>query len=356
MQSGREDAPAAELPSAFFGADAERCASASQSLCIHVPNRKQSVSDQIHRRAALCQRDIAKQWLELSVFGLHVDEQHLIVDCRRSSVYLDNGARCRTAYGTRHPSLGRDQSWPVKQHPGSLGGLRAASHDPGVDWALFLDFDGTLVDIEMTPRCGDGSPERYRAILSACIGAFDGAVAIVSGRPIAALDANLQTCGLPTTRIILMRRPERTGGRSVCESGTAPVPAVRTIVDAAPSLENGARCRTAPASATQVPDVINPASQATSREFGGMAPPAHPAGAAWALFLDFDGTLVELAGRTPIFAGDDITDEDGFAAVNRHGGIGIKVGAGETEAACRLPDVAALHEWLATIASARSHA
>ena len=28
---------------------------------------------------------------------------------------------------------------------------------------------------------------------------------------------------------------------------------------------------------------------------GGVAPPAHPAGAAWALFLDFDGALVELA-------------------------------------------------------------
>ena len=77
--------------------------------------------------------------------------------------------------------------------------------------------------------------------------------------------------------------------------GTASVPAVRTIVGVAPSLDNGARCRIASAPATQVPGVINPASQATSRELGGIAPPPHPGGAAWALFLDFDGTLIELA-------------------------------------------------------------
>ena len=59
------------------------------------------------------------------------------------------------------------------------------------------------------------------------------------------------------------------------------------------------------------------------------------------------------AGRTPVFAGDDVTDENAFAAVNRHSGISIKVGAGASEATCRVPDVAALHDWLAAIAGTR---
>ena len=59
------------------------------------------------------------------------------------------------------------------------------------------------------------------------------------------------------------------------------------------------------------------------------------------------------AARMPVFAGDDNTDEDGFAAVNRNGGISVKVGAGETAATRRVPDIAAVHAWLAGIARAR---
>jgi trehalose 6-phosphate phosphatase len=52
-------------------------------------------------------------------------------------------------------------------------------------------------------------------------------------------------------------------------------------------------------------------------------------------------------GRLPVFLGDDLTDEYGFATVTHMGGWSIKIGAGPTCASYRLPNVAAVRRWLA---------
>ena len=54
--------------------------------------------------------------------------------------------------------------------------------------------------------------------------------------------------------------------------------------------------------------------------------------------------------RRAVFVGDDVTDEDGFRAVNALDGIAIRVGGSRgSEAQYSLPDVAAVHRWLASI-------
>ncbi|MGZ3375374.1 MAG: trehalose-phosphatase, partial [Phenylobacterium sp.] len=53
------------------------------------------------------------------------------------------------------------------------------------------------------------------------------------------------------------------------------------------------------------------------------------------------------AGARPVFVGDDTTDEDGFAAAQALGGVGVVVGAARpTGARFRLADVDAALAWL----------
>ena len=47
-------------------------------------------------------------------------------------------------------------------------------------------------------------------------------------------------------------------------------------------------------------------------------------------------------GRTPLFVGDDVTDEVGFAMVQSLGGLGVKVGDGATVAWQRMPSAEAM--------------
>ena len=68
---------------------------------------------------------------------------------------------------------------------------------PRPDWAYFLDFDGTLVDIHARPdgiSVDPALPDLLLNVSRSC----GGALALVSGRPIAELDAFLPRTGLAT--------------------------------------------------------------------------------------------------------------------------------------------------------------
>ncbi|MEM5986601.1 trehalose-phosphatase [Corynebacterium hesseae] len=71
------------------------------------------------------------------------------------------------------------------------------------------------------------------------------------------------------------------------------------------------------------------------------------------------GTWIEklrqrVGATAVVFLGDDTTDEDGFAVLNQPPDLGVKVGEGATQAALRLPDIAAVTEFLEELAAARA--
>ena len=234
--------------------------------------------------------------------------------------------------------------------------------------ALFLDFDGTLVEIAATPdevRPAAGLP----ALLAALQRRLDGALAVVTGRPVEAVDGFLGLDGLTVAGLHGRDRRLADGRR------------LREPVDAA--SVDGARARLA-ALAQQLPGtLLEDKGESVSLHYR-QAPHAAEAALAEARAIEAEslGSLrllrgkmvVELlpagfdkgeavvrlmamppfAGRTPVFVGDDVTDEAGFAVVNRLGGLSIRVGqAAATEAQAMVDDVTALHGWLARAAADR---
>lgn len=232
--------------------------------------------------------------------------------------------------------------------------------DPGASWALFLDLDGTLAEI--APHPGDVHlPQALVAMLSRLEDRLDGALAIVSGRSIADLDGLLapmapraaglhgvqrrngesQTTGAPTGVLADASRDleqfvARHPGLMLEDKGTALALHYRN----APALESACRDRSH-AVVNAVPDHHVIAGKMVFE----IKPRHTHKGAAIAAFL----REAPFRGRTLVFAGDDVTDEDGFREVNAVGGISVKIGDGPSEARFRLPGVASLHDWLARV-------
>jgi trehalose 6-phosphate phosphatase len=203
------------------------------------------------------------------------------------------------------------------------------------NWAFFLDIDGTLLDIEGHPD--DVRIERPEADLVAGLQrATGGAVALVSGRPLAGIDMLFHPLKLP---IAGQHGAERRDARGKRHRHRFPVEAlhraaapVRKFVARNEGLifeDKGASValhyRLAPQLEAAARSVVEEAARSAGAEFMSEAP---------------------FAGRLPVFLGDDVTDETGFVAVNRLGGHSVKIGEGESAARWRLADPAAAKSWL----------
>lgn len=231
--------------------------------------------------------------------------------------------------------------------------------------ALFLDLDGTLAPI--MPRPDDVGPDARRArVLTRLRAALEDRVAVVSGRALSNLDFILD--GGVTAIGAVHGLVRRTADGRVLEREPHPglADARRTLVELAhcergllfedKGLSVALHYRNAPACAEAVIEAGERLSQATGLvlQLGDMVvelrTPGADKGAAVTAFL----REAPFLGAKPVFIGDDLTDEDGFAAASRLGGFGVLVGEPRpTEARFRLADTRAVFDWLEGLAAAQ---
>lgn len=228
------------------------------------------------------------------------------------------------------------------------------------DWALFLDFDGTLVDIADRPGgvvVEDGLTERLAA-LEARLG---GALAIVTGRPLEQVDTLLAPLKLKAAGHHGLELRRHDGDRPEPPDLPRGFEAAREHAHAFAAARPEIYFETKPFGfalhyrmAAHMADLV--AAEAVTISAMTEPPLRRVAGkmvVELGLAGHSKGTAVQslmaaapFAGRVPVFVGDDVTDEDGFAAANALGGLSILVGARDTAATCALPDPAALRAWL----------
>lgn len=229
------------------------------------------------------------------------------------------------------------------------------------DWALFLDIDGTLLDLADTPQ-GVLVPPELPGLLQTLTQRLNGALALVSGRPLSDIDRFFPQCGdaAGTHGTQWRRGGVEQPSEPVDETGLAAAAKFIAVhCSRLPGLllerkphalalhyrQALARQQEAWTLARQVVQTLGP----TFRLQPGkgvieILPTLAGKGNAIRRFM----RLSPYAGRCPVFVGDDLTDEDGFAAVNALGGWSIRVGNGaETQARFRLSSPTAVRDWLA---------
>ena len=226
------------------------------------------------------------------------------------------------------------------------------------DTALFLDFDGTLADLAPQPnavRVSMGLVPTL-AVLQRQLG---GALAIITGRRGSDIDHFLEPLRLPmASEHGAQYRFSDGSSNGMAAPDLAPaLRAVKQLISQhsgllleqktsslalhyrhAPQLE--ALCRNTLASAIKE---MNGVEMLTGKYVFEVKPAGVNKGQAIAFFMSH----APFAGRMPLFAGDDVTDEAGFAAVQGLGGHGIKIGQGSSNAHYRCLSPASLRGWLA---------
>jgi trehalose 6-phosphate phosphatase len=242
--------------------------------------------------------------------------------------------------------------------------MRQAPPPPALEWCLFLDVDGTLVELTDTPSQTAADPE-IKSLLREVAERLGGAVALVSGRKIETLDELFAPLKLPAAGLHGVERRKAGGaiqGASFVDTQLDRArDSIKALVEAhpgtlfedkertvavhfrmAPQLEEVMRCA--------IIDIAKPLGSNYHIQSGKMLFEIKPRGFSKATAIKAFMKESPFSGRLPVFAGDDLTDQDGFAIVEAQGGISIGVGD-HVRGQFYLEGVAAVRSWLEGIAA-----
>ena len=230
---------------------------------------------------------------------------------------------------------------------------------PRNDWCLFLDVDGTLLELADHPQAVDVDP-RLVPLLERLLTAAGGALALVSGRTIADLDRLFERGDLPAAGLHGCERRDAQGHLHVAPVAVEQLAGLRAGLEAlvrrhpglmledkgaglalhfqdAREVEHQVRGEVALLAAPLVPEYT----LLDGHRVIEVKPAAHTKDSAVTAFMQ----EAPFRGRLPVFIGDDQTDYGGFAAVRRFDGIAIAVGP-RVHSEWWLPGPTAVHRWL----------
>ena len=232
---------------------------------------------------------------------------------------------------------------------------------PAYGIALFLDVDGTLLEIAAAPDAVR-VPAALRNTLGLAADREDGALALISGRSTADLDRLFAPSVFPASGLHGFERRDFLGQVTYARVDDSQLRSIRKQLKEWTANRPGTlledkgialalHYRNAPLFEAEAHDIISWALKLLSpayRVLPGkcvleLAPSCCSKRGAIEAFMGGS----PFAGRAPVFVGDDVTDEEGFEAVNAMGGYSVHVGtARHTAARHRFASVTGVIAWL----------
>lgn len=224
--------------------------------------------------------------------------------------------------------------------------------------ALFLDLDGTLVPFATSPGAVGCDPARNE-LLAQLGKQLHGRLAIVSGRAIADIDRILDRNVVAVAGVHGLER-RLASRRRIAPLAHPKLGAARDVLCAFAATQPGLllenkdysvalHYRGAPAAKPAIRELAQRLANENGLvlQEGAMVAELRMAGPDKGDAIRAFMAEAPFLGAHPVFIGDDLTDEHGFAVVNALGGTAILAGAPRaTCASWRLDDVSAVMNWL----------